>query len=375
MKTVLIISFTDLARDPRVNRQIRFIKDNYRVIAVGTGDPGIPDIRYINCTPLKKSIVRKIIKVGHVLLKKYEENYWSKKHIIECLEKLHDIDADVIIANDIESLPLAIEVAKGAKIILDAHEYSPRQFEDLWHWRLFNQGLQKYLCAKYIPRADAMMTVCQGIADEYHRNYGVRPSVVTNARGHHNILPRPTDPKRIRIIHHGGAAKSRKIENMIKMMDHLDNRFELDLILVPGSKRYIQKLIKMARYNSRIRFVDPVPMRQLVPFLSQYDIGLYILEPTNFNNQNALPNKLFEFIQARLALAIGPSPEMARIVKTYDCGVVGDDFSPETLARQIGQLDEKKIDYYKNQSHKTAKIVSSEQNRETILKMIEGLDK
>ncbi len=374
MKTVLIISFTDLARDPRVNRQIRFIKDTYRVIALGTGDPGIHDIRYINCTSSKKNIIGKLIGAGYMLLKKYEWYYWSKKHIIDSLEKLSGIDVDVIIANDIASLPLAVRVAKGAKIILDAHEYAPREFEDLWHWRLFNQGMQEYLCAKYIPRADAMMTVCQGIADEYYKNYGVRPYVVTNARGYKNIAPRPTEPNRIRIIHHGGATKSRKIENMIKMMDFLDDRFELELILVPGSKRYIDTLRNMARHNSRIRFHDPVPMKELVTFLSQYDIGLYILEPTNFNNQLALPNKLFEFIQARLAVAIGPSPEMARIVKKYDCGVVGEDFSPETLAGHIATLDEKKIDYYKNQSHKAAKMLSSEQNRETIMKVIEDLD-
>jgi hypothetical protein len=31
----------------------------------------------------------------------------------------------------------------------------------------------------------------------------------------------------------------------------------------------------------------------------------------------ALPNKFFEFIQARLAVAIWPSPEMSKITKTF----------------------------------------------------------
>jgi hypothetical protein len=47
MKTILIISFTDLGRDPRVNRQIRFLKDDYNIIAAGTVEPAIDIVRYI----------------------------------------------------------------------------------------------------------------------------------------------------------------------------------------------------------------------------------------------------------------------------------------------------------------------------------------
>src|SRR6516162_5481548 len=39
MKTVLVISFTNLAGDPRVNRQLRWLAGRYRVIAAGLGDP------------------------------------------------------------------------------------------------------------------------------------------------------------------------------------------------------------------------------------------------------------------------------------------------------------------------------------------------
>jgi len=42
-------------------------------------------------------------------------------------------------------------------------------------------------------------------------------------------------------------------------------------------------------------------------------------------NLHALSDKLFEFIQACLADAIGPSPEMARIIHEDSCGIVADD--------------------------------------------------
>ena len=44
------------------------------------------------------------------------------------------------------------------------------------------------------------------------------------------------------MIHHGAASPPREIERMIAAMRHLDERFELDFLLVPGSKDYISQL-------------------------------------------------------------------------------------------------------------------------------------
>ncbi len=83
---------------------------------------------------------------------------------------------------------------------------------------------------------------------------------------------------------------------------------------------------------------------------------------TNLNYKYALPNKLFEFIQARLAVAISPLLEMTKIVKQYDLGIVADDFTPESMAHELNKLTKDKIDYYKHQSDKSAYELSSEGN-------------
>jgi len=377
MNTVLIISFSDLARDPRVNRQIRFLKNDYQVIAAGSGDPVIDGVRYIDCGTGKKNIINKImgkmLSAGILFTKRYEQYYWGRENIRKGLKKLQELNADVILANDMDSLPLALKIAHGAKIILDAHEYAPKEFDDMLMWKIFMKKYKEYLCRQYIAKVDGMMTVCQGIAEEYGKQYGVYPLVITNAPDYEDIAPRMTDPRRIRMIYHGGATKSRKIENMILMLDHLDDRFELDLILVPGSPQYIKKLKKMACRYRKINVLPPVPMKELVRFTNQYDIGLYILEPSNFNNKYALPNKFFEFIQARLAIAIGPSPEMARIVKEYECGIVSEDFTPRSLANRLMGLDEKQINRFKHQSHAIAGIMSSAFNKEKVIDLIESV--
>jgi glycosyltransferase involved in cell wall biosynthesis len=276
------------------------------------------------------------------------------------------------LANDIDTLPLTLTLSKGAKVIFDAHEYAPRELEDLLLWRILFQKYRTYLCKLFIPQISAMTTVCQGIADTYKEDTGIEPIVITNAPDFEEIQPKRSDQNetKIRMIHHGAAGPSRKIENMIKMMNYLDGRFELNLMLIESWPGYLRHLRRLARKNSNIVFLPPVPMRTLPRYLNQYDIGVFLLEPTNFNYFHALPNKFFEFIQARIAIAVGPSPEMARIVKAHDLGVVSDDFSPQSLARCLLDIDRRKLDYYKLQSHRVARTMSAEQNKKTLLTLV-----
>ena len=175
------------------------------------------------------------------------------------------------------------------------------------------------------------------------------------------------------MIHHGAASPPREIERMIAAMRHLDERFELDFLLVPGSKDYISRLEEMARPDPRIRFLPPVPMRELVRFSSAYDIGVFLVPPTTFNLRHTLPNKFFEFIQARLAVAVGPSPEMARIVEQTGCGVVAADFTPEALAAALTELDHAQINRMKQNSDRIARQMSAERNREILLEVVAGV--
>jgi hypothetical protein len=80
-----------------------------------------------------------------------------------------------------------------------------------------------------------------------------------------------------------------------------------------------------------IKFNGPIPFNDLVNKLSEYDWGFYLFQPTGFNTKYALPNKFFEFIQARLGVIIGPSPEMMAIVNKYENGFVSKDFSVQSI--------------------------------------------
>jgi|WetSurMetagenome_2_1015567.scaffolds.fasta_scaffold62504_2 glycosyltransferase involved in cell wall biosynthesis len=380
MKTILVISYSNLATDPRVNRQIRWLSEFYHVIAAGLGDPGVPGVHFISLShvPPKKRFLSRGKSALQILARRFERHYWRLPATLKGLDALTGVQADLILANDIEALPLAVRLAGDSPVIFDAHEYAPRQFDNSLRWRVFLQPYRAYLCRAYIPRTAAMFTVCQGIADQYRRDTGVTPVVLTNAPEYHDIRPNLRSvgegasqaTAKIRMIHHGAASPPREIERMIAAMQHLDERFELDFLLVPGSKDYISHLEEMARPDPRIHFLPPVPMRELVRFSSTYDIGVFLVPPTTFNLRHTLPNKFFEFIQARLAVAVGPSPEMARIVEQNGCGVVAVDFTSEALAAALTGLDHAQIDLMKQNSDRIARQMSAESNREILLEVV-----
>src|SRR5690606_4933944 len=109
---------------------------------------------------------------------------------------------------------------------------------------------------------------------------------------------------------------------------------------------------------------------EVVNFIHEYDIGVFLLPPVNFNYANTLPNKLFEYIQARLAVAVGPTPEMAAIVRKYGNGIVAEDFEPTSLARELNKLTGSSIAELKQRSSAAARDLSAENNQSTFLKVV-----
>ena len=367
--TALVISFSDLASDPRVDRQIRFLRSRYKVVAAGLGPSRYSDVEFIDITTPPQTLRRRLLWAARLALRRYEAAYWKDATNLTALGRVSDVRADVVVANEFEALPIALRL--GPPVVFDAHEYSPEQWSERRLWRLLVAPYSHWQVRRYVPQVSRMTTVGQWIADEYERETGVRVTVVTNAPAREDLQPTPVhDP--VRILHHGLANPGRGLEEMVRLADLLDDRFTLDFVLAEGIPGYRDKLIRAARANQRIRFPDPRPMHELVRMANDYDIGLFLLPPSNANRRYALPNKFFEFVQARLAVAIGPSPEMARLVHQYGFGVVADDFTPESMVRVFNALDEASIAALKRASDAAARELSAEENEALVVRAVEG---
>lgn len=302
-----------------------------------------------------------------------ERQILARPEIARAISSLLRHDFDLIIANDLSALPLAFAVKKNAKILYDAHEYSLDQ-NDSKKWKTTQLPYNKYLLDKYLPNIDGFMVTCDGSGQLYSTLYKVpAPVVVMNTPYYHELKPTRRDDGKIRLVHHGIAGYQRRLNLLIEAMKHLDESYTLDFYLMANSTPCLAELKKSAEANPRIRFNDPVPMQDLPMVLNQYDVGIAVFPPITKNLELALPNKFFEYLQARLAVSIGPSVEMERIVREYDLGVVSRDFTAVEIARSIARIKSSNIMEYKKNVDKVAYQYSAETTMKILGKLVDEM--
>src|SRR5690606_25666480 len=87
--TVLVLSYSDLATDPRVHRQLQWLQGDYRLVAVGTGAPQFPDVEFhpVAVRP-KTEIVPKLVSAFYRLTGQYTRYYWHHDYIRQPAEAL-----------------------------------------------------------------------------------------------------------------------------------------------------------------------------------------------------------------------------------------------------------------------------------------------
>ena len=147
-KAILILSFSPIDRDPRVSRQIEFLKDDYKVTAAGFTRPDVQDISFIPLPDHHASLFKKLVQAIRIKSGRFDRYYWKIANIRNAYDKLFGHASNLIIANDLNSLPLSLKLAvdNDAKVFLDAHEYEPLHFDNKWHFNFFFQRLLALYC-------------------------------------------------------------------------------------------------------------------------------------------------------------------------------------------------------------------------------------
>jgi hypothetical protein len=377
MKSILIISFSSIQHDSRVTRQIEFLKAKHTLTVAAYDNHKDSELEFFKLDKPRLGMIKKIITAFVLFFRMHEISYKLLHSQREFKNYLGERKFDLIIANDVESLPLAFQLNAGEKILLDAHEYTPRQFEDKFIWRILFQPLMYHICKKHISQTVAMTTIGKGIANEYKKQFKCNPIVLNNASWYNPIRASDVLPNKVRLIHHGGATVSRQLEIMIEMMSLLDDRFTLDLMLIvpetasSKTKGYIGYLKNLSKGDPRISFQPAVKGKDVVSFINKYDMGIILVPPINFNYANGLPNKLFEFIQAKLAVSIGPIPEIAEVVNQYDLGYVSEEFTARSLAAKLMKMSNADLIRFKENAVEAATELSADKNASLLNEIVD----
>ena len=352
---LLILSFSPIASDARVLKQVRAFAGEYEVTTCGYGEAPDPRVTHLSIPDTAVKVHSKPL----LALRRHQRQYWGFAPVRAAQRLLGGHEFDLVLANDIDTLPLALSLGATHGVHADIHEYFPRLHEESAVWRWTIGVFNTWLCRTYLPRAGSMSTVSRGLAAEYRRQFGVEPLLVMNAAPFQDREPSPTaDP--LRVLHSGAALRGRRIHTMIEAMEGLDAHATLDLYLTANDPVYLDELRERAERLPNVTLNDPVPHARLADTIARFDIGVHILPPIGFNNANALPNKLFDYIQARLATVVGPTPEMAEFVRRLGCGVVVPSFDADDLRKALAGLTPDAVDAMKANAHAHAREVAAD---------------
>jgi hypothetical protein len=359
MKKICIICHTDIQNDPRVYRQVTHFAKTCRVTVVGNG----PQLTMLNvtmyswgqCYRVAANIFEKTYYLCALLFRMY--SILERRFSVKTLPDLEAERFDYVIVNEINSLVLGFHLAKGSPVHCDLHEYyldEPQSLRDK-----IARPYVMWLCRAYLPRCSSLSTVSQGLADAYEQLAEKRPALVINAPQFQRLAPGPVSDHTIRLVHHGYADPNRQLEKLIELMDFVDERYTLTLMLTTDSP-YREQLRQMTQKRANIHWTEPVPMHEICCAINQYDLGVILYHADCFNITHSLPNKFFEFIQARLGIASGPSVEIEPFIRKYDIGVVADDFTPQALAYRLNALSKEDVMRFKRNTNAIAAEYSAE---------------
>jgi len=375
-KTACIISLTPVTDEPRVLRQSKALADaGWSVIVAGfRGRQAPPDFwRYIEVEHVYEArrLTENVKLDWKRRLSRYsgkfaEDYYWAQAGydgIFEHIAAIESVRCDLAIAHDYFTAPIAARLAalSGGVYTVDCHEFSFEQYmhDPRWikHERPWVHAMEK----RFLPGASVVTTVCDGIADALQSTYKLsnRPTVVRSTAFYHDLPFRPAGEK-IQVLYHGIVSPMRGLEQTIESVKLWNPEYHF-VIRGPGPDDYIASLNALAEQHGvagRVQIDPPVPFNEMVPRANEADIGFFVQPDISLQKRFTLPNKFFEYVQARLALCVADLPEMARLVKHYGLGTLVPDVSPAAIAAQINKLTRDKIDRFKRASMEAAESLS-----------------
>ena len=278
---------------------------------------------------------------------------------------------DVLVANDLDTLPASFLISKikKTKLVYDSHEYFTEvpELVNRNFVKAFWEKLEKWM----VPKIIHSYTVCSSISEIYNQKYGTDMVVIRNLPYCHSEYPNAESKKLEQekiIIYQGSVNRGRGLELVINSMQYIDNvRFWIFGVgdILGDLKRQISKL----KLESDVLFKGRMLPGELIHYTLQADVGISLEENLGLNYYYALPNKLFDYISANVPVLVSDFPEMGSLVKKYDIGIATLTSDPQELAEILKSMlhDSEKIRKWKKNLQKAASELCWENEEKKLL--------
>ena len=326
--------------DSRVEKEAATLRDaGYRVTVVADAAPGLPEAEVTDGV----TVMRVPRAIGSIPGARYMAHDMKLAGVLTALHPavLHAHDSNAL-------LPVGLAASRlQVPFVYDAHElwlHRPQR----GHHRIYHEASRAYYAALQrwlVPRASAVLTVSPPIQRHLARVYRVPVDLVPN----YPVLGQPAiaGPLRARlgsgvpeeapiILHLGGMMATRGLEELLTSMRGVE---QAHLVFLGGGDS--APLLQLAReldIIDRVHILPPVRPTEVEAYAAAADVGVVTTQPIGLNNRYSLPNKLFQYMVAGIAVLASDFPQVREVVLGSGAGLVADTQRPDAIADALNDL-------------------------------------
>lgn len=249
------------------------------------------------------------------------------KFIFFTVYNLFKFKGNIIFAEDIYTLPLAVIVAKlkRIKVIYDSRELFA--FLAGLKNKKMTQKILSFIEEKFIRKTEKIIVTGSMDGDFISERYNLpKEKIIVQRNLPVLINAEPVkieDEAKIVIAYQGVLTAGRGLNHLFKALSQNKNYF----LEITGSGDSLEKLktdVSSLNLVDRVKFNGRVNQKLLVGFTKKAHIGTALIENLSLSYYYALPNKLFEFINAGKPVIVSKLPQMVDIIEKFNCGWVVD---------------------------------------------------
>lgn len=236
-------------------------------------------------------------------------------------------------------LGVLLKYVTGAVLVYDTHELET-ETNGL-------KGLRK-LATKLVERAlihrvDFCLFVGRAIEQWYLTTYGLSNTTVVYNYPHFQNIERTDYFRTIFAIpstqpiflYQGAIAPGRGIESLVAAFAEVPTQAAM---VVMGYGSLVDWLKAQTIQFKNIFYHPAVPPERLLEYTSAADYGLSVIEATSLSYDYCMPNKLFEYLMAKIPVLVSPTQEQKNFVERFGVGEVAENTSPQAIKTAVFQL-------------------------------------
>ena len=246
---------------------------------------------------------------------------------------------------------VVVKILLRKKLIYDVHEHYPSQISSRYNgiFKTFLKSTIEFIERFSCMWIDFIIVAPPNLKNRFQKEFDkenveiiyVCPSLEIFNTINDKICEKYS--KDMIIVYEGNVDKKyRGLDIFLKTLNLLVKKYPDIKFLVVGKIlegdeffNWINDYLTKNNLSKNFEITEWVDYELVPSYLYASNIGVILLQPVSYNNIIGTPNKLFDYMAARIPIVASDFPNITRIVKGANCGILVNPTDPEKITDAI----------------------------------------